>query len=211
MKSIKKGPPALALTLPMPLSFAEQPKHFCCASALLCFFLCFPSFQSEVGGDLSVPGDGDGGRRHPEGFDDGDAFMQKMRRQMMEKKRALEKSLASKGASGGDEADVDFEPEEEEDEEEGEGGGEQGAGWRAGDANDETEKEKTRRKTIKARAKEFEALREDLKSKHRAARVMTGQERAKYDAVSYLLPTQMRCKAEPCRFGRRAGFFVLNS
>ncbi|CAM9619133.1 unnamed protein product, partial [Scytosiphon promiscuus] len=105
------------------------------------------------------------GAAHPEGFDDGDAFMQKMRQRMMEKRKALEKSKSSDkrgkkngGGYGGD------------------------TGWAAGDADDETEKEKARRKAIKERAKEFESLREEMKAKHRAARVMTGEERTKYDA-----------------------------
>jgi len=162
---------------------------------------------SDGGGKGS--GDADDGERagagtHPKGFDDGDAFMQKMRKKMMEKRQALEKSKSSTASSAADRKDgrgddnddaVDFEPEEEEEEEEEEkekagakaqGGGaegEGGTGWRAGDADDETDKEKTRRKAIKERAKEYEALREEMKAKHRAARVMTGEERAKYDAV----------------------------
>ncbi len=143
---------------------------------------------------------GVGAGTHPEGFDDGDAFMQKMRQKMMEKRKALEKSKTStsspadgKGGRGDDDDDaVDFEPEEEEEEEKEQAGakvqggdteGEGGTGWRAGDADDETDKEKTSRKAIKERAKEYEALREEMKAKHRAARVMTGEERAKYDAV----------------------------
>eukprot|EP00903_Cladosiphon_okamuranus_P012065 g11326.t2 len=145
---------------------------------------------------------------HPEGFDDGDAFMQKMRQKMMEKRKALEKSKtapapgpapapapAENGGGGDKDNDndndddnddddaVDFEPEEEEErkeEREGEAG-KGGTGW-AGDADHETDTEKARRKAIKARAKEYESLREEMKAKHRAARVMTGQERIAYDA-----------------------------
>lgn len=61
------------------------------------------------------------------------------------------------------------------------GGDDRPAGWRA---DDETDREKERRKAIRERAKEYEALREGLKAKHRAVRVMTGEERVKYDAVS---------------------------
>lgn len=120
-----------------------------------------------------------------------------MRQKMLEKRKALEKSktvtasAAAENGGGGDDHDdaVDFEPEEEEEEKEEEEGkegaeGEGGTGWGAGDADDETDKEKGRRKAIKARAKEYESLREEMKAKHRAARVMTGQERATYDAVS---------------------------
>lgn len=110
--------------------------------------------------------------------------MQKMRQQMMEKRKALERK-----SEGGGDNHVDFEAEEEEEEEDAQGGkegeGDKGTGWGAGDANDDTEKEKARKKAIKERAKEYETLREELKSKHRAARVMTGQERVKYDAVSF--------------------------
>ncbi|CAB1109036.1 unnamed protein product [Ectocarpus sp. CCAP 1310/34] len=127
-------------------------------------------------------GGGGGGAGHPEPLDDGDAFMQKMRQKMMDKRKALEKS---KDGGDNDDNPLDFEPEEEEEEEEkkeAEGSGATGAGWRGGDADDETDKEKARRKAIKQRAKEYESLREEMKAKHRAARVMTGEERAKYDA-----------------------------
>lgn len=127
------------------------------------------------------------GPEHPENFDDGDAFMQKMRRQMLQKKKALESSSApSRTEHSSQDDQLDFEAEADE-EEEGEGGSKEkeGTGWNAGDADDETDKEKARRKAIKERAKEYEALREELKSKHRAARVMTGEERAKYDAVRF--------------------------
>ncbi|CAM9717743.1 unnamed protein product, partial [Ectocarpus sp. 13 AM-2016] len=146
-------------------------------------------------------GGGGGGGGHPEPLDDGDAFMRKMRQKMMDKRKALEKSKAAvvpaAATNGGDNDEdddpFDFEPEEEEAEEEeeeeeeeekkeAEGRGATGAGWRGGDADDETDKEKARRKAIKQRAKEYEALREEMKAKHRAARVMTGEERAKYDA-----------------------------
>lgn len=112
----------------------------------------------------------------------------------MEKKKALEKkSLPSSkhaqggAARGGDEDQLDFGEgeDEEEEEEEASKDGKGGAGWAAGEEDDETDKEKARRKAIKERAREYESLREELKAKHRAARVMTGAERAKYDAVSY--------------------------
>ena len=132
-------------------------------------------------------------RRQPNDGGDGDAFMQKMRRQMMEKRKAVE---TSKGASGKDRGGVKGagrgeEPvDEERDETDGAKGGDEGyagggeaTGWRAGDSDDETDREKARRKAIKERAKEYEALREELKSKHRATRVMTGEERVKYDEV----------------------------
>lgn len=134
----------------------------------------------EGAGGGSSSGDPDGFRRHPKGFDDGDAFMKKMRKQMMEKRRALEKKAAD-----GDNHHVDFEADKEEEEEGAGGGGDEGTGWKGGGANDDTEKEKARKKAIKERAKEYETLREELKSKHRAARVMTGQERVTYDAVSF--------------------------
>lgn len=155
-------------------------------------------------------------RRHPEGFDDGDAFMEKMRQKMMEKRNKLEKdkknassassSANAKALKGGP---GDAEPSEElaferDDEEEQDkdnpkdevgGGGSKTEGWAA---EDETGKEKARRKAIKARAKEYEALREELKMKHRAARVMTGEERATYDAVRVRLVVKK---------GRRQRFF----
>lgn len=146
------------------------------------FFFVLRFLQnSEEGAKDSRSGDADGSR-HPKGFDDGDAFMQKMRQQMMEKRKALERK-----SEGGGDNHVDFEAEEEEEDAQGgkEGEGDKGTGWGAGDANDDTEKEKARKKAIKERAKEYETLREELKSKHRAARVMTGQERVKYDAVRF--------------------------
>lgn len=44
------------------------------------------------------------------------------------------------------------------------------------------EKLRQRKALIKAKAEEYESLREELKVKHRATRVMTGSERAKHDA-----------------------------
>ncbi|CAN0350046.1 unnamed protein product, partial [Ectocarpus fasciculatus] len=165
------------------------------------------SRQDEGSSNGGGGGGGGGGAGHPEGdLDDGDAFMQKMRQKMMDKRKALEKSktafvqaaaAADGGDNDGDDDPLDFEPDEEEEEEEEEekkeedGSGEKqkeersgatGTGWRGGDADDETDKEKARRKAIKQRAKEYESLREEMKAKHRAARVMTGEERAKYDA-----------------------------
>eukprot|EP00752_Nemacystus_decipiens_P004159 g3805.t1 len=154
----------------------------------------------EGGGERDQGADGvETEAAHPDGFDDGAAFMQKMRQKMVEKRKALEKSktvassAAAENGGGGDDHDdgVDFEPEEEEEEEveeeerkedRGRALEEGGTGWRAGEGDDETDKEKARRKAIKARAKEYESLREEMKAKHRAARVMTGQERATYDA-----------------------------
>lgn len=103
---------------------------------------------------------------------------------MMKKRKALERK--SEGGGGDNQVDFEAEADEEDDAEEGKGGrDDKGAGWGAGNADDDTEKEKARKKAIKERAREYETLREELKSKHRAARVMTGQERVKYDAVSF--------------------------
>lgn len=104
----------------------------------------------------------------------------------MKKKAAFEKSSSSKGRGTKaredrsrfpeDDQHLDFEPEDE--------GGDYGGGSGDDRAEDQSEREKERRKAIKERAKEFETLRAELKAKHRAAKVMTGDERAKYDAVS---------------------------
>lgn len=144
---------------------------------------------------------GKGVIQHPEGFDDGDAFMQKMRRQMMEKRKAMETSRETSsgrdsndtGLKGGPNGfkgvgDGDKEAKESRGKKKaaavGDGddeGDDRPVGWRA---DDETDREKERRKAIRERAKEYEALREELKAKHRAVRVMTGEERIKYDSVS---------------------------
>ncbi|CAM9249133.1 unnamed protein product [Choristocarpus tenellus] len=138
--------------------------------------------------------------KHPKGFDDGEAFMEKMRQQMKERqKRALAKgnNLAAAATIAVDEDGVDFE---------GEGEGGEGPGF--GVHEDATEREKAKRKAIKEKASEYEALREELKAKHRAARVMTGEERIKYDEEKahreMLSPVeQMRAKYKKRR--REAG------
>lgn len=166
--------------------------------------------------------------RHPEDFDDGDAFMQKMRQQMLNKKKALEKSSSShanssskasshhshrnessgrKRRSRGNESEdsLDSTGEDETRHPTRKGGRSKGGEpvSKAGKGDkeqeqeqqdeDETEREKARRKAIKERAKEYEALRAELKAKHRAAKIMTGDEREKYDAVSFTGKVSKEC------------------
>lgn len=120
--------------------------------------------------------------------------MQKMRRQMMEKRKAMETSRDT--SSGGDSNGTSLNDVGDGDKKAKEGRGkkkaaavddgddgvdDRTAGWRA---DDDTDREKETRKAIRERAKEYESLREELKAKHRAVKVMTGEERIKYDAVS---------------------------
>lgn len=117
--------------------------------------------------------------------------MQKMRRQMMEKRKAMETSRDtssggdSNGTSLNDVGDGDKKAKEGRGKKKaaavGDGDDDRMAGWRA---DDDTDREKETRKAIRERAKEYESLREELKAKHRAVKVMTGEERIKYDAVS---------------------------
>ncbi|KAG5179623.1 cyclophilin-type peptidyl-prolyl cis-trans isomerase [Tribonema minus] len=92
--------------------------------------------------------------------DDGDTFMERMKRQMRDKRRKLE------GPQGG-----------------GKGGGEEPPDLKAQYEEDELDKMRQERsRAAQEKAQEYERLRSELRAKHRATKVVTGEERQKLDA-----------------------------